>query len=462
MATSNPGSPNLSGSYENIQSALRTKGNLEGKRTSDLGIANAVAAPVVEEIQTRRAISEKRNQAVFEKTLEDELNNRDFERQLKKEGRLALDDDEIAELETGSGLSQGSLRALRGRLLTAEETEKIISKAVQAQADADLQAELATEPKKGKLLSTAARAAGPGKAGEAILKQELGGASGGGRKTVNILNERTGKTHVIPVGLVNEDFDTATFPFEKFPLAGYKDTVTKDPRTGEVITVSGTAGVTGNVTGPVRPVDEDGFVRAPEQLNVFERQKFSKTFENVQKNKVVDKGAQTLATLNPLQALLLSNTSAGTELTKSLIARGIATEVGRLTDFDVERASGSQDLASRFGRLKTKALTGKMLDTDRDEFIELIQTISENTVNNMNTVVDAVTDRELQTLNKPGREFDKDFVKSQISINYNDLRPARVFKSIADLNKASLPPGTPVYVYSPKDKKYKRGRVTED
>lgn len=214
MAVSNPGTPSLASNYENIQSALRTRGNIESKRTGKLGIANAVAAPVVEEIQTQRTEYDKRSQLVFQKTLEDELNNNEFERNVRKEGRRALDDDEISEIETDSGLEPGSLKILKGRLLTADETEKAITKAVQKAHSETFAKELEKDPKNGKLKAEAARSAEPGKAGETYLESEMkGDGAFGGMTAVKDPSSSTGWTYVqrtksgsiLPTGLEAPD-----------------------------------------------------------------------------------------------------------------------------------------------------------------------------------------------------------------------------------------------------------------
>lgn len=204
MAVSSPQTPNLTPAYGNIIDVLNQRANIESKNKGNYGLPLAIAQPLANEAVTR-------NRAVFESELKNQLNDLDFERQIKKEGRKLLTPDIIRQLETESHFDEGSLSSMENRYLTEDETEDVIHDAYNK-----LAADETDKEKKRSLLEKAA-----GTKGSEI--QLTGEVSKDKPRTKQFVGQAGGKAVL---------FNSATGDFEVQELPGGTDLA---PRTKRIL-----------------------------------------------------------------------------------------------------------------------------------------------------------------------------------------------------------------------------------
>lgn len=185
MAVFNPGTPSLASNYANIQDALAKSADISGKDTGGYGIANAVAEPLVQEIQHQRSQAEQMGMEAFKTSLLDQLDSRKQSREFDYAGGRTLKQEDVDAFEREHGFEPGSLKGYVGTkwrdpkdlesvLTTAHaEAQKVHDAAEQAKRIKDLADEVEkTDPKRAKAIRALGVPNGklPAGADEAIRK----------------------------------------------------------------------------------------------------------------------------------------------------------------------------------------------------------------------------------------------------------------------------------------------------
>jgi len=124
-----------------------------------------------------------------------------------------------------------------------------------------------------------------------------------------------------------------------------------------------------------------------------------------------------------LREALLKNDPTLVGALQSRIARALAGEKGVLTDRDVKRVAGSQQVWDRMRRVYNKFQSGKMNEEDVLAFASYIDTIENNLVSNNNEFIDNLFERRAKrtdmTVAKFNEIFKDDFKLQKMKIDEN-------------------------------------------
>lgn len=157
------------------------------------------------------------------------------------------------------------------------------------------------------------------------------------------------------------------------PSHGGSVKIAKDPLTGEVLAVF-PDGSTRKIAGTPQPA-EPGKQRANiQQFNAVERRVLSDAAEDFEKNKVVSEISQRLSRANELRGLIEKNPEGAIGIIQTQFTK-FSGEVGRLTDEDINRNSGSPAAAAQIKRTAAKYLTGKLSQQDVGDFMRILEIV---------------------------------------------------------------------------------------
>jgi hypothetical protein len=101
--------------------------------------------------------------------------------------------------------------------------------------------------------------------------------------------------------------------------------------------------------------------------------------KKIEEDSVIKKQSEKLADLDQIATQLDTENPAFTGLMTSILAKTVGREAGALTDEDVVRANGDPSLLARVKRSITRNITGKIPDSDREDFKELLRVARTNT-----------------------------------------------------------------------------------
>lgn len=160
----------------------------------------------------------------------------------------------------------------------------------------------------------------------------------------------------------------------------------------------GNAGVRDRRTKTVTPIEIPGKAKgalseySPLHTRIIETAK--KSYES---DPIVKDIRNQISAMGNTSAMLESNNPAAVGPALSQIARSLAGEKGVLTEQDIQRVTGSRQLADRFWRFYTKNITRQGFnDTDLKDFRGLMQSINTSAQSRMS----AVTENRLNRLHK--------------------------------------------------------------
>lgn len=104
MAVANPGSPNLSPSYENIIQGVNKQADIALRSPGKYDALNAIANPIVQEVQRREQIKQQRELAEFKAGLDDKYKKMEQDREFLNSGGIEVTDEHVQELEKELGV----------------------------------------------------------------------------------------------------------------------------------------------------------------------------------------------------------------------------------------------------------------------------------------------------------------------------------------------------------------------
>lgn len=445
MAVSNPEQINLAPHYANIISALQQRAQIERDKPP-----SALA-------QATKSFTDNALNA-FQKSFEQSLKQK-----IEEKNKIRITEDDAKAYSQELGIPYDKIKPAIGIPMSPEERQQFINQVAEfTRENEGMRLIHESVGKDGGLTRAqyAAFLAGGKDAQKAFAQQMFQKAASGSPKFENV--EYNGVSYPVESQMLAAAQRSAQatgrpltdfINFSVLNPTGYKATVTSDPRDKEKAVVSGSGSAYRKVTGPEPPEkviigdDVKLIVNSPEMLSPYERDQIAVQGDKISTAPIVKDAIKTLGSMRTVQNLMLENIAATTESLKSQTARAIATEVGRLTDQDVGRASGSQALARVWARWQEQITTGRMADKDRAEFLEAINTIASATLENTGAQTDAVVSRQLERFNTKERQFDRGFLRKQMGIDFEEFRPTPVFNSIEDANK-----GAKKYKFNPGDK----------
>ena len=229
--------------------------------------------------------------------------------------------------------------------------------------------------------------------------------------TVDVINPATGKAHTIPKSLIlqlGQNFDPNTFPYENFMLSGRGAGVKKLPGTDELGFVS-QAGAR-PVTGP-KPRKEGKLITDMDQATDRQEEDFKKARERIEKNDFIKNSVARHDDIQNIKNLLVLDIGTATGPLQSLAARSIANEKGALSEGDVQRNTGSQDLANKFGQIMKKIKSGGLTEKNRRELALIINQVEIATQIKQAAFVQGFIKEKTPEL----KEFDPNFLSQSLT-----------------------------------------------
>lgn len=131
-----------------------------------------------------------------------------------------------------------------------------------------------------------------------------------------------------------------------------------------------------------------------------------KGFDN---DPVVKEARKQLASLTSISALVESRNPASLGILAGNIAKGLGKEAGALTNEDIARATGSQQLGDRWKRFWAKHVNGQLSDTDVADYQGLLADINRAAQKQIGNAADSRTKRLSKILKRNPEEL-KDIV----------------------------------------------------
>lgn len=122
-------------------------------------------------------------------------------------------------------------------------------------------------------------------------------------------------------------------------------------------------------------------------------------------DKVVTEVKTQVKQLGDISALVESRNPASLGILASNIAKGLGREAGVLTEGDIARATGSQQLGDRWKRFWSKHTTGQLSDVDVQDFRKLITEINSTAQKQIGAVAKQRAGRLSQILKRPVEEL---------------------------------------------------------
>lgn len=202
-------------------------------------------------------------------------------------------------------------------------------------------------------------------------------------------------------------------------IRDYKPDIKTDPRTEELlrITSSGT-------TSPISPTGQREMIEFPEDLTVRQSNRLNELSKRFEDDEIVKSSRISLMTLQNLQTVQAQGTGALIGSLQSLRARGLAGEKGVLTEKDVERTTGSPQLARRFWNAFTKLATGQENPENIAEFKAALSAVEEAAAMRSKQVENEFIQRAVST--KELSNVSPELIRSNISIGATPFSPGPV------------------------------------
>lgn len=242
-----------------------------------------------------------------------------------------------------------------------------------------------------------------------------------GRKTAR-LEDPEGKIREVPIDLITEETDFSTFPWEKFPLAGFKPNLKKDERTGEDVQVS-PSGKRTFITGP-QPKSEGQVLRNDvSQLNIKEKKLIEDTSKAVETDLVIKKLRESRNELLAIRDLAQSGNEAAYPILRFRVIRGVGREVGALAKTDIEAGAGSEKAAKQIKRKAKVWITGQLPDEDIADFTRMADLIEQTTNRDLNSAIDQYVNRTVAKFES--KDVDPELIKNQIDLSIPKVKKVR-------------------------------------
>ena len=157
-------------------------------------------------------------------------------------------------------------------------------------------------------------------------------------------------------------------------VRGFKPDIRVDPTTEQLLRI--TSGMTQTPIGGAG-VQSTGLIEFPEDLTVRQSNRLNDLGKRFEDDEIVKSSRISMQTLQNLDTVQAQGTGALIGSLQSLRARGIAGEKGVLTEKDVERTTGSPQLARRFWNVVTKLAVGKENPENIAEFKAALSAVKE-------------------------------------------------------------------------------------
>lgn len=177
---------------------------------------------------------------------------------------------------------------------------------------------------------------------------------------------------------------------------GYKRSLTKDPRTEELISVSGAQ----NVKLPEI---------ANQKYTVKQQKDIQKMRESLMSDKVFSKERQTVTAGGRALALLKAGNPVSDEGIKTIFPRMFG-EVGNLAAAEQERFSGSPAITRKLEKLKERYIKGTLGDADRADLLEVARVMQDYSQRQLEKTASAYLGSEAKLRGYSAREIIEPFL----------------------------------------------------
>lgn len=154
MAVFNPGSPNISSVYDNVQHALEQSAAIAGKNTGVLGTLNAAVNPIVTEAQRIQEEKSKRELLQFKNSLDDQLAQHQATYTAEADGRMATTQEDIDNVWKQHNLPPEAKPTIKGKVFIspADQTKMVDEAHQHVQINALADEVETTNPKRAKAI----------------------------------------------------------------------------------------------------------------------------------------------------------------------------------------------------------------------------------------------------------------------------------------------------------------------
>lgn len=280
---------------------------------------------------------------------------------------------------------------------------------------------------------------------DALAKVTIPGASTGGfGNPIAVRNAVTGERSFAQAGkdgsfiLANGQPFTADWQREYAPSS--ETFVYEDPTTGKKTLLNR------RDAKEVAPLAEEaGDQNTPfVKRSLKEKDAIRQTRDKILQDPLLESSQVALNNVGNFKTILDQDLSVATGSLRSLAARVFAGEKGVLTDKDVERVSGSSDVANQFRTLVNKIYSGKPTDQDYREFQSIISSVTDRASEQYQTAVQAgienlsmefgLTDKEARTLLRYKDPAKIMAIKGRGAVEDPDRRQERIATPAGDMS----------------------------
>jgi len=172
-----------------------------------------------------------------------------------------------------------------------------------------------------------------------------------------------------------------------------------------------------NISEQNTAIRQKSFENRVEEQSDADRIKLIDSFEKDSEVRVI---REALGKIEPAKRALESGSPMAPGLAQSALAR-LSGEVGALTETDLSRFGGKQDLVSKVGRLVAKQSTGAPLTgEDKKDFLEMLNILEEVKTGRLNTI----KDRKIQSFSKASGDIDVQTGQDILESNKKDINSA--------------------------------------
>jgi len=210
---------------------------------------------------------------------------------------------------------------------------------------------------------------------------------------------------------------------------GYKRSITKNPTTGELASISGS-------TASARPVFSSG-----KKYTVKQEKDISRFRDSVLDDKVFNKNRETVSSTGRALSLLKANNPISDAGIKTIFPRMFG-EVGNLAAAEQERFSGSPSIPRKLEALKEKYTKGTLSDDDRRDLSIVAKVMEEYSRKQLENTADAFINSEKRYRGYSAREILDPFLGGKESVKDTGapaINAKRDVEEEAINNPANLP-----------------------